>query len=160
MGHNKINNILNSPTPAADPSPTPAPSATPPAPSGTPSGGGTPSPSPGAAPPTSPPGAKGSGEVHFHPESLKKLGDAIEKDVGAILKNARYKLNVKPRDAQPDAFTTFGFSCAMAYTEVIEFADQDLINKEKLLMDFNDRLHKAAMNQDEADRKSTLSGGQ
>ncbi|MGH3243905.1 MAG: hypothetical protein ACRDNL_26230, partial [Spirillospora sp.] len=134
-----------------------------------PSGSGAPVPSgpglpangaaPAVPPPGSRPGGKADGEVHFHPDTLKRLGDALEKNVGAILKNARYKLNVKPRDAQPDAFTTFGFLCAMAYTEVIEFADQDIIDKEKLLMDFNDRLHKAAKNQDEAERKSTLSGG-
>lgn len=155
MGENKINKILNgpSPTPAGAP------------PSGTPSTGGRPAPAPAPTPAPAPAtpapgtGAKTSGQVHFSPESLKRLGDALEKDVGAILKNARYKLNVKPRDAQPDAFTTFGFSCATAYTELIEFADQDLIDKTELLMDFNDRLHQAAKIQDEADRKSTIKKG-
>jgi hypothetical protein len=159
MGDNKINNIINGP------SPTPAPSASPPgaSPSGTPSTGGRPAPAPAPTPtpatlaPNA--GAKATGQVHFSPESLKRLGDALEKDVGAILKSARYKLNVKPRDAQPDAFTTFGFFCATAYTELIEFTDQDLIDKTKLLMDFNDRLHQAAKIQDEADRKSTIKKG-
>ncbi|MFD0691560.1 hypothetical protein [Actinomadura fibrosa] len=156
MGTNKIDHILNSPNPTPAPAPAPAPT---PAPT---SGGGRPSPAPAPAPPsgtTPPSAAKTSGEVHFSPESLRKLGDALEKEVGAILKEARYKLNVKPRDAQPDAFTTFGFFCAMAYTELIEFADQDLISKSKATMDFNDRLHAAAKNQDEAERKSTIKGG-
>ncbi|MEU8123206.1 hypothetical protein AB0C21_31220 [Spirillospora sp. NPDC049024] len=157
MGKNKIDNIINSPSP--DPSPAPSGAGAPPA-------GGTPSPSPGPAPappapsaPSAPPSGKSSGQVHFSPETLRRLGDAMEKDVGAILKNARYKLNVKPRDAQPDAFTTFGFFCAMAYTELIEFSDQDLIAKSEVLIDVNDRLHKAAAIQQEAERKSTISKG-
>jgi hypothetical protein len=152
MGKNKIDDIINSPNPSPNSSPTVPPARSPAR------GGGTPSPTPASAPPNTTGGAKPSGEVHFSPESLRRLGDALEKDVGEILKQARYKLNVKPRDAQPDAFTTFGILCATAYNEVIEFADQDLISKSKLMIDFNDRLHEAAKNQHEAERKSTIDG--
>jgi hypothetical protein len=134
--------------------------ATPPPPtqrtSGTSGNQAVPTPSAGQSP--SAPG-KSSGEVRFAPSEIKQLGLNIERELDAIFKQARYKLNGAPRDLELGAFTTFGFACAMAHTEVIEYADQDLVTKTKLAMDFNDRLQKTAITQNEAERKSTITGG-
>ncbi|GAA1873166.1 hypothetical protein [Actinomadura bangladeshensis] len=70
----------------------------------------------------------------------------------------RYKLDAEPRDAQPDSYTMFAISAALTYTQMIDFADQDLIDKSKHAMDINDRLIKTAGIQDEAERQSTLEG--
>ncbi|MFC4912849.1 hypothetical protein [Actinomadura gamaensis] len=96
--------------------------------------------------------------MHFAPDDLRKLGDALEKELSALFKQARYKLDTQPRDVQPDNYTTFGYSVAATYTQVIEFVDQDLIDKTKAAMDANDRLHRTAATQDESEAKSTLNG--
>ncbi|MBW8485268.1 hypothetical protein [Actinomadura parmotrematis] len=144
MGGNRIDQILNSP--ARDRSPSGDPSGGPPAP-------GPAKPEPGMRP------AKSSGEVRFAPDDLRKLGDEIETELQKIFTQARYKLNAAPRDVQSDAFTTFAYTCAAAYTQVIEFVDEDLKTKTRYAMDVNDRLHKAAGVQDEAERKSTIKKG-
>ncbi|XVQ10509.1 hypothetical protein ACQP1W_49745 [Spirillospora sp. CA-255316] len=139
MGENKVATILNQPRT----NPAPAPSQAPP-------GGGSTS----GAPPAS---GGGSGhEVEWIAPSIKKLGHAFETEVGEIFRQARNKLNVKPRDAQPAAFTTFGISCALVYTQLIEFADQDLISKTENLKEINDKLQKTAATKEEADRKSVI----
>jgi hypothetical protein len=97
--------------------------------------------------------------VHFTPDDLRTLGRNLEQTLEAIFRQARYKLNEKPRDMEPAAFTTFGIETAIAHTEVLEYADADLKSKAELAMDFNDRLHKTAIVQDEAERKSTINGG-
>ncbi|WP_131732297.1 hypothetical protein [Actinomadura formosensis] len=148
MGENRVADLLNGPSPA------PAPAAGHPA---TPPGGATPTPSPSPQAPPAPPG-KTSGEVRFSPDELKKLGAAVEKELMELFKQARYKLDAEPRDAQPDAYTMFAISAALTYTQMIEFADQDLIDKSKHAMDINDRLVKTAGIQDEAERQSTLEG--
>jgi hypothetical protein len=146
VGTNKIDSIVNrSVTP------------TPPPPSRqTSDNQAAPTPSAGQSP--SAPG-KSSGEVRFAPSEIKQLGLNIERELDAIFKQARYKLNGAPRDLEAGAFTTFGFAFAMVHTEVIEYADQDLVTKSKLAMDFNDRLQKTAINQNEGERKSTIKGG-
>jgi hypothetical protein len=108
---------------------------------------------------SAPPGGKSSGEVRFAPSDIKQLGLNLERELDDIFKQARYKLNGAPRDLEPSAFTTFGYAFAMVHTEMIEYADQDLITKSKLAMDFNDRLQKTAITQDEGERKSTIKGG-
>jgi hypothetical protein len=134
LGENKVATILNQPR--TNPVPLPSAPALP--------GGGSPS-------------GGGSGhEVEWDAESVKKLGHAFESEVGAIFRQARNKLNVKPRDAQPAAFTTFGISCALVYTQLIEFADQDLISKTENLKEINDKLQKTAGNEEEADRRSVI----
>jgi len=152
LGENRVANLLNGPSPT--PGPTAGPPAAPPGGSA-PTGSPTPSPSPQAPP--APPG-KTSGEVRFSPDELKKLGAAVEKELMELFKQARYKLDAEPRDAQPDAYTMFAISAALTYTQMIEFADQDLIDKSKHAMDINDRLIKTAGIQDEAERQSTLEG--
>lgn len=146
---NRIDDIVNRPKPTQPP---PSGQATTP-----PAGGATPKPSSGQSA-TPPPGGKSSGEVRFSPSEVKQLGLNIERELDAIFKQARYKLNGKPRDLEPSAFTTFGFAFAMTHTEIIEYADQDLITKTELAMDFNDKLQKTAINQDEGERKSTIKG--
>jgi hypothetical protein len=108
---------------------------------------------------TTPPSAGNSGhEVRFSPSAIKKLGRDIERELDAIFTQARYSLNGTPRDLETAAFTTFGYACAMAHTEVIEFTDLDLITKSKQAMEFDDLLQKTAANQNEAERKSTVNG--
>jgi hypothetical protein len=97
--------------------------------------------------------------VRFQPDQIRRLGVAMEQELDSIIKQARYKLNQKPRAVEGSAFTTFGYALAMVHTEVIEYADQDLIGKAKASMEFNDLLQKTARNQDEADRKSIIKGG-
>jgi len=145
LGENRVTKFLNGPNPNPVASPSPQ------------GGGGTPSPS---AHPTPTPsgGGKTSGEVRFAPDELKKLGAAVEKELMELFKQARYKLDAEPRDVQPDAYTMFAISAALTYTQMIEFADQDLVDKSKHAMEINDRLIKAAGIQDEAERKSTLGG--
>mgnify|MGYP001397350874 CR=1 FL=1 len=143
MGENKLATILNQPQ--ANPSPTPSPA---PGPSPSPPSGRT------GAPPAS--GGGPGREVKFHAPSIEQLGKAFETEVGEIFKQARYKLNVKPRDAQPAAFTTFGITCALAYTQLIEFADQDLISKVEELKDINAKLRKTARNDEAAERASII----
>lgn len=152
MGENRVAQALNGPSPSPTPTPTPDGG-------GPQSGTPTPSPSPQTSPsPQSPPGGKTSGEVRFSPDELKKLGAAVEKELMQLFKEARYKLDAEPRDAQPDTYTMFAISAALTYTQMIEFADQDLIDKSKHAMDINDRLIKAAGIQEEAERMSTLEG--
>jgi hypothetical protein len=147
---NRIDDIVNRPKPTQPP------------PAGQtntrPGDGTTPKPSSGQSA-TPPPTGKSSGEVRFAPSEIKQLGLNLERELDAIFKQARYKLNGAPRDLEPSAFTTFGFAFALVHTEVIEYADQDLITKSKLAMDFNDRLQKTAITQDEGERKSTIKGG-
>jgi hypothetical protein len=145
---NPIDDIVNRPKPA--PPPTGQTNTRP--------GDGT-TPRPSAGQSAAPPAGKSDGEVRFSPSEVKQLGLNIERELDAIFKQARYKLNGAPRDLEPGAFTTFGFALAMVHTEVIEYADQDLITKSKLAMDFNDKLQKTAINQDEGERKSTIKGG-
>lgn len=95
-------------------------------------------------------------EAMFHPPSLRALGKNFEAEVGALIKQARYKLNAKPRDVEPDAFTTLGYALAMVHVEVIEYADVDLRTKAEKTMDVNDRLHRTANNQEDAEDRSTL----
>lgn len=146
---NRIDDIVNRPKP------------TPPPPSGQtkarPDDGTAPRPSSGRS--ATPPSASSSGEVRFAPSEIKQLGLNLERELDAIFKQARYKLNAAPRDLEPSAFTTFGYAFAMVHTEVIEYADQDLITKSKLAMDVGDRLQKTAITQDEGERKSTIKGG-
>lgn len=147
---NRIDEIVNRPGPAPQPSATPPPNGN----------GARPTPSPSPQPSPTPPsnGGKTSGEVRFSPSEIKQLGMNIERELDAIFKQARYKLNGAPRDVETSAWTTFGFAMSMVHTEVIEYADQDLITKSKHAMDINDRLQKVAANQDEAERKSTVKG--
>jgi hypothetical protein len=142
MGENRIDALVNRSTPAPSRQTTDPP------------GESTPSP-PSNQPP---PSGKDSGEVRFSPSEVKQLGLNIERELEPIFKQARYKLNGTPRDLEASAFGTFGFALAMAHTEVIEYADQDLITKSELAMKYNDRLQKTAINQDEGDRKSTIKG--
>ena len=166
MGENKIDKILNGPGgPGSDPTGSPSSPAPPgsPGPSGSPGTPGSSS-SPGrpnstAAPALTPPGGGGAGEVRFTPGDIRLLGRNLEQTLAAIFRQARYKLNAKPRDLEPAAFTTFGIECAIAHTEVVEYADEDLKSKAELAMDFNDRLQHTANIQDEAERKSTVQGG-
>ncbi|MFD0851073.1 hypothetical protein ACFQ07_02485 [Actinomadura adrarensis] len=137
MGENKISELLNQPGSAPRPSPQPGPSPTPPSTRPTPSGGG-------------------GHEVESDSNAIRKLGYAFENEVGSIFQEARKKLNLKPRNAQPAAFTTFGISCALVYTQLIELADQDLIDKTKAVKEINNKLHEVAKTKDEADRKSTI----
>jgi hypothetical protein len=97
--------------------------------------------------------------VRFSPSDIRLLGGNLERELEAIFRQARYRLNAKPRDLEPDAFTTFGIECAIAHTEVVEYADEDLKSKTERAMDFNDRLQKTAIIQDEAERKNTINGG-
>lgn len=147
---NRIDDIVNRPKPAPPP-----PSGNTSAPPGNGTNGATPQPSAGQS---ATPSGKSNGEVRFAPSEIKQLGLNVERELDAIFKQARYKLNAAPRDLEPSAFTTFGFAFAMVHTEVIEYADQDLITKSKLAMDFNDRLQKTAITQDEGERKSTIKG--
>jgi hypothetical protein len=124
-----------------------------------PPGGGSTSRSSAGQSATPPSAGKNSGEVRFSPSEIKQLGLNVERELDAIFKQARYKLNGAPRDLEPSAFTTFGYAFAMVHTEVIEYADQDLITKSKLAMDIGDRLQKTAITQDEGERKSTIKGG-
>jgi hypothetical protein len=96
------------------------------------------------------------GGVKFKPDAIAKLGDDIEHQVGEIIKQARYKLNGTPRDVESGSFTTFAFPLAVAYTEALSYADQDLIGKVKELMGYNDGLHKTAQKYRDAEHKSTL----
>jgi hypothetical protein len=82
--------------------------------------------------------------LRFDPAELRKLGAQLETELTAIFKAARYKLNAEPRDVQPDSYTMFAFPAAMMYTQLIEFADQDLIDKSKRAIDVHDRMEKAA----------------
>jgi hypothetical protein len=64
-----------------------------------------------------PPAGKSSGEVRFAPSEIKQLGLNVERELDAIFKQARYKLNAAPRDLEPSAFTTFGYAfstCSVA----------------------------------------------
>lgn len=150
MGNNRVANLLNGP------SPTPGPTtATQGEPLHTTAPTTSPAPSPQASP-TPNSAAKSSGEVRFAPDELKKLGAGIEKELMQLFKEARYKLDAEPRDAQPDVYTMFAIEAALMYTQMIEFADQDLIDKSKHAMDINERLIKAAGFQYEAERQSTL----
>lgn len=153
MGENRVANLLNGPGPT--PGPTAGPPAAPQGGGPAPTGGPTPSPSPQASP--APPG-KTSGEVRFSPDELKKLGAAVEKELMELFKQARYKLDAEPRDVQPDVYTMFAVPAALMYTQVIEFADQDLIDKSKHAMEINERLLRTAGTQEEAERQSTLEG--
>ncbi|MFI0410728.1 hypothetical protein [Actinomadura sp. 3N508] len=96
--------------------------------------------------------------MRFSPDELKKLGAAVEKELMDLFKQARNELNAEPRDAQPDTYTMFAIAAALTYTQMIEFADQDLIDKSKHAMEINDKLIKTAGIQDEAERMSTLKG--
>jgi hypothetical protein len=146
LGDNRIDSLVNRSTPALPSGQQTAP----------PANGTTSKPSNGQS---TPPAGKSDGEVRFAPSDIKQLGLNLERELGDIFEQARYKLNAAPRDLEPSAFTTFGYAFAMIHTEIIEYADQDLITKSKLTMDFNDRLQKTAITQDEGERKSTIKGG-
>jgi hypothetical protein len=140
MGGNKISELLNQPGSGSRPSPQPS----------------SPAPPSGSIPPRPPSAGGGANEVEWEASRIRMLGAAFEAEVGEAFRKARNMLNVKPRDAQPAAFTTFGISCALVYTQLIEYADQDLINKTKDAKEINDRLHKVAGNAEEAERASTI----
>jgi hypothetical protein len=158
LGNNRVANYLNGP----NPSPHPTPSALPEN-GGDPSSGGsnpTPTPSPRPGPSPSPGGGgSGSGEVRFDPSELRKLAGQIETELTAIFKAARYKLNTEPRNVQPDSYTMFAIEAALVYTQMIEFADQDLIQKSQYAIDVRGRMDQAAATYDKAERASTLKEG-
>jgi hypothetical protein len=97
--------------------------------------------------------------VRFDPDEMRKLGAQIETELQTIFKAARYKLNTEPRNVQPDSYTMFAIEAALTYTQMIEFADQDLIQKSEHAIDIRDRMDKAARVYDEAERSSTLKEG-
>lgn len=119
--------------------------------------GGKPATSGGSNTPPTSAGSPGH-EVKFSPSAIKNLGRNVERELDAIFTQARYRLNGTPRDLETAAFTTFGYACAMAHTEVLEFTDLDLITKSKQAMEFDDLLQKTAANQTEAERMSTING--
>ncbi len=96
--------------------------------------------------------------MRFDADAMRRLGGQIETELQEIFKAARYKLNAEPRDVQPDSYTMFAIEAALAYTQVIEFADQDLIDKSEAAIDLHDRMAMAAKIYDEAERTSTIKG--
>lgn len=94
--------------------------------------------------------------MRFQPQEMRNLGKAIETEMLELFKKARVKLNDKPREVQPEVYTMLCISAALVYTQVIEWADQDLIEKSKVAIDFNNRMQDAAKNSEEAERASTI----
>jgi hypothetical protein len=143
---NNIDQILNGPV----------------APVTAPSGGPTPPPGPviRPAPPKSPfgnvPVTAASGQMEFDPGAIEAFGGKLIAEVGKELTAARRHLNDSPRAVESGAFTTFCAHLAHAYVQATEYADVDLITKEKVLTDVDGKLKETARILREADKHSTV----
>jgi hypothetical protein len=147
---NRLGHLLNGP-PGQQP---------PPGPPGP--GGGSQQPTVRATPPTSPfgpgnvPVTAAQGGVEFDPEVIQSFGGKLISTVGQELTAARKHLNDKPRDVESGAFTTFCLWLAHSYVQATEYADVDLITKEKVLTEVDGKLKETARILREAEKKSTL----
>jgi len=153
---NRIGQLLNAPQGPQSPGPPP--------------GGGGPSPAPappptqtiGPTPPKSPfgnghvPVTAASGGVEFDPDAIQAFGGKLINAVGKELTAARKHLNDKPRDVESSAFTTFCIALAHSYVQATEYADVDLITKEKVLVDVDSKLKETARILREAENKRTI----
>ncbi|RKS68782.1 hypothetical protein BZB76_5910 [Actinomadura pelletieri DSM 43383] len=110
------------------------------------------------APPTSPfggaPVTAAGGGVEFDPPVIEAFGGRLIQAVGKELTAARKHLNGAPRQVEATAFTTFCIPLAHVYVQATEYADVDLVTKEKVLTDYDAKLKKTAAILREADRKS------
>ncbi|TDB82948.1 hypothetical protein E1264_30405 [Actinomadura sp. KC216] len=108
--------------------------------------------------PTSPfgnvPVTGAGGGVEFDPPVIEAFGGKLIKSVGQELTAARKHLNGAPREVEATSFTTFCVPLAHAYVQATEYADVDLITKEKVLTDYDAKLKKTAEILREADKKS------
>lgn len=152
--HRDINQLLNG-SPADQPAST---STSPTSPETCPPSSSVPVISP--VPPKSPfgnlPVGGASGEVEFDAAAIESFGGKLISQVGPKLTAARKHLNGNPRAVESGAFTTFCVALAHAYVQAVEFADVDLITKEKVLVDIDDKLKQTAKILREAERHSTI----
>ncbi|RFS81709.1 hypothetical protein D0T12_31005 [Actinomadura spongiicola] len=111
-------------------------------------------------PPTSPfggvPVTAAGGGMEFDLPMIEAFGGKLIRAVGKELTAARKHLNGAPRQVEATAFTTFCIPLAHVYVQATEYADEDLLTKEKVLTDYDAKLKKTAEILREAERKSTL----
>lgn len=124
--------------------------------------GGAPQPTSTVRPvlPTSPfgnvPVTAAGGGVEFDHSAIRAFGGKLIQAVGKELTAARKHINAAPRKVEATSFTTFCIPLAHAYVQAVEYADVDLITKERVLTDYDAKLKKTADILREAEKKSTL----
>jgi hypothetical protein len=96
------------------------------------------------------------GEHRFRASAIEALGGKLEQAVGKELIQARRHINGKPREVEAGAFTTFGAHLAHAYVQAVEYADVDLIGKEKALMEVDAKLKQTARILRELEQRNTI----
>ncbi|MGH3392832.1 MAG: hypothetical protein ACRDOO_28525 [Actinomadura sp.] len=99
-----------------------------------------------------------SDQIQHRTTAIRNIGTKYEGQCGDTLKEARYVLNGRPREAQSTAFTMYGYELAMAHTLATEWADEDLKTKAEQLADFKERLHVTAQCWDDVENANTLNG--
>ncbi|MFI0350673.1 hypothetical protein [Actinomadura sp. 9N407] len=98
------------------------------------------------------------GESKFNADNIERFGGKLIVNVGGYLKQARLDINDAPRRVEASSFTTFCPNLAHAYIQATEYADVDLITKERVLLDVDEKLKTTAKILREAEKKSTVRG--
>ncbi|WP_067806772.1 hypothetical protein [Actinomadura formosensis] len=94
--------------------------------------------------------------MEFDPSTIESFGGKLIHAVGKELTAARKHINGAPREVEATSFTTFCIPLAHAYVQAVEYADVDLITKERVLTDCDAKLKKTAQILREAEKKSTI----
>ncbi|WP_030173561.1 hypothetical protein [Spirillospora albida] len=105
-----------------------------------------------------PVGSAGDG-VRFNPDRIQDLGTRLVRAVGRCLTEARSDLNGSPREVEAGSFTTFCAHLAHAYVQAVEYADQDLMMKERALLEVDGKLRETARILREVEKKNTVKAG-
>jgi hypothetical protein len=117
-------------------------------------GGSTSSAPPSSTPPGSSGGSDGGGQIEHEPESIQKLGENIEEQVGKLIEQAHSAL--EEAKISEDAFSTSGWLLAAAYPGAHEFFVMDAESKHKHMDTVKAKLANTAKHWRTAEEKSTV----